>query len=68
MIRVKKDILVAGTGDVLHMQELCGITSDVSNLPTTGMATGSSFEDILTGDKYYYDEEGGSWAVPTPGE
>ena len=68
MIRVKKDTLVAGNKKVLHMQELVGLSSDVTNLPTTDMVTGSSFFAVDTGDTYYYDEVGDSWAVPTPGE
>lgn len=62
MVRVKSEKLVAGDNGVLHMQDLYGLSTDTK--PTDGMATGSTFLEIDTGIKNYFDEDSSDWVVP----
>jgi hypothetical protein len=43
----------------LKYVELSGLSTD--SKPTEGLATGSVFLEVDTGDAYLYDEEGATW-------
>ena len=41
-------------------ERLAGLSRD--DKPTEGIATGSTFLEVDTGDEYAFDEVGGTWA------
>ena len=59
MIRIVDSKSVA-TG--IYLQDINGLSTD--DKPTTGIATGSSFFEVDTGDVYFFDEESGTWINP----
>lgn len=53
MIRILKDRIIAGN---VHYIEGACVAADVSNLPTTGIATGSKMTCADSGDVYLFAE------------
>lgn len=51
----------AASVDGRSIMDLAGLSTDTK---PTGKLNGSSFTEIDTGDKYYYDEENGEWILP----
>lgn len=41
--------------------EFAGLSTDTDTRATTGLVTGSRFQEVDTGDLYLFDEEGGTW-------
>lgn len=56
MIRIVDSKSVA-TG--IYLQDINGLSTDEK--PTIGIATGSSFFEVDTGDVYFFDEDSGTW-------
>ena len=44
----------------VNYERLAGLSKD--DKPTDGIATGSTFLEVDTGDVYAFDEVGGTWA------
>lgn len=57
MVRVIDMRVLAGS---VNYQRLAGLSRD--DKPTAGIATGSEFLEVDTGDVYAFDEVGGTWA------
>ena len=47
------------SGEYVSYIESAGLSTDAK--PVTGIATGSLFLEVDTGDVYAYDEAGGDW-------
>ena len=59
-IRVVDDVLTQDeSGNLLHIQSMFGLSTD--SKPTSGLATGSSFVEVDTGDAYLLNESGPTW-------
>lgn len=66
MIRTIEEFIVSYSDeDYARFLRLAGLSTDTK--PTgNDIATGSVFEEVDTGDKYYFVESGdsGSWVIP----
>lgn len=57
MVRVLDMRVLSGS---VNYQRLAGLADD--DKPTSGIATGSEFLEVDTGDVYAFDEVGGTWS------
>lgn len=65
MIRIVTSKDVEGIHGKIRYQVMYGDSDD--SKPTTGLATGSKFIEVDTGDEYIYDETSTQWTKTASG-
>ena len=61
MRRLKDIILTTESGAVIHHVEFACDSSEISNLPTSGIADGSMAVTTNTAECYFFNEKTSTW-------